>query len=66
MSKLKLFVWEDCLQDYSTGIMFALARNEDEARELISKELYNPNHEDLARRPRIVEKAEGFAIMGGM
>lgn len=34
---LKLYVWEGVLTDYTDGIMFALAENEDEAKELIRK-----------------------------
>ena len=37
MSKLKLFVWEGVLSDYTDGIMFALAHTEEEAREMIVK-----------------------------
>jgi len=33
--QLKLYVWEDVLCDYSCGVMFALAYDEDEARRLI-------------------------------
>ena len=38
MDKLKLFVWEGVLSDYTDGIMFALAHTEEEAREMIVKE----------------------------
>lgn len=33
--KLKLYVWEGVLTDYTDGVMFALAHNVEEAREVI-------------------------------
>jgi len=32
---VKLFVWQDVLTDYTSGIMFALANSVEEAREVI-------------------------------
>lgn len=32
---MKLFVWEDVLKDYTSGVMFALANTVDEARDAI-------------------------------
>lgn len=34
-NSLKLYVWENVLTDYTSGIMFALATSVEEARELI-------------------------------
>ena len=34
MKKLKLYVWYGVLTDYTDGIMFALARTPEEARDL--------------------------------
>jgi hypothetical protein len=36
--ELKLFVWNDFCPDYTSGIAFAIASTEDEARRLIVKE----------------------------
>jgi hypothetical protein len=36
--KLKLFVWEGFSPDYTDGLAFAIAGNEQEARELIIKD----------------------------
>ena len=33
--KLKLFVWQNVLRDYTSGIAFALAETEQEAREML-------------------------------
>jgi len=35
MEKLKLFVWSGFSPDYSSGLAFAVAKSETEARELI-------------------------------
>lgn len=62
--KLKLHVWESVLTSWEDGIMFALAENEEEARELISKKMGH-RHEDLAESPRVITEKEGFYIYGG-
>lgn len=36
--KLKLFVWNDVLSDWTPGIAFALAESEQEAREMLLKD----------------------------
>ena len=35
--KLKLFVWEDFCPDYTSGLAFAIATDETEARKLVTK-----------------------------
>ena len=35
MSKLKLFIWPEFLPDYSSGLAFAIAETEEEAREMV-------------------------------
>ena len=62
--KLRLFVWEDVLRDYSTGIAFAYAENSEQARQLVLKKL-GYDHPDLCGIPREVTEAEGFAKYGG-
>lgn len=62
--KLKLFVWEDVLRDYGTGIAFAYAKDSVEARRLVLKKL-GYNHEDLCKEPREITKPEGFCKFGG-
>jgi len=65
MKKLKLYVWEDVLEDYTPGIMFALATSVDEARILLlGKCPYLPDRE-LRIEPRCVEKPEAFIVWGG-
>ena len=34
---MNLYVWEDVLTDYTSGVMFALAHSADEARDVIWK-----------------------------
>ena len=36
--KLKLFIWRNVLADYTSGIAFALAETEQEAREMLLKD----------------------------
>lgn len=40
---MKLFIWTDFSPDYSSGLAFAIAKSESEARKQIIKELgFNP------------------------
>ena len=74
MKNLKLFVWEDVLSDYTSGVMFALAKDVEQARKVILdkyKKKYGLLHfektlqRDFASQPRVIDKAEGFYIWGG-
>lgn len=70
---LTLYVWEDVLIDYTSGIAFALASSVAAARELIS-----PGYEsrlgnvsrilldtDLDAKPKAYRKPIGFSVSGG-
>lgn len=61
----KLYVWEDVLTDYTSSIMFALARDEAHARRLLKKECSYLHKEDLAKIPKVYEKPVAFANWGG-
>ena len=63
--KLKLFVWENVLCDYTDGIMFALAPNVDTARKnLLKRYNYIPGG-DLGQTPKIYTKPVAHAVWGG-
>lgn len=65
MSNLKLYVWEDVLQDWGSGIMFALAKDPDDARMMLAlKMVYFPD--DLNREPREIKDKEAFYVHGSM
>ncbi len=63
MAKLKLYVWEGVLTDYTDGVMFAYAANKKEARELLSERV--GDHADLKIEPRRIRSKEGFVLYGG-
>jgi len=63
--KLKLFVWEGVLEDYTPGIAFALAENVDSARKQIIKKDDCVDMSDLMGEPSIITKPEGFTNWGG-
>jgi len=65
MKKLKLYVWEDVLEDYTPGIMFALATSVDEARILLLRKCSFLPDRELRIAPRCVEKPEAFIVWGG-
>lgn len=65
-NELKLFVWEKVLVDYTDGIMFALAKDVDQARNIIRKrarEYYIDD--DLEKEPEVYTDPVGFFIFGG-
>lgn len=62
---LRLYVWQPALTDYSDGVMFALARSPEHARKLILKKVDYVPEQEFNNPPRVVTKAEGFAIYGG-
>ena len=66
MNTLKLYVWEDVLTDYTSGIAFALAESIEQAREAIrEKGLSDYRMKDLDSDPLVVEQPEGFYLYGG-
>jgi len=66
--KLKLYVWEDVLVDYTAGIMFAMAYDEEGARRAIlrsgGKGLYGVET-DLRKKPKVYYKPKGYFVYGG-
>ena len=63
-NKLKLYVWENVLTDYTSGIMFALASSVEEAREMILKGDALVGS-DLKQEPEVFDSPIGFALWGG-
>lgn len=64
--KKKLFVWTDHCPDYSSGLAFAIAKTEKEARKLVVKSRNGTEPYiwgDLAVYP--VTKSIAFAVTGG-
>lgn len=64
MKKLKLYVWEEVLTDYTDGCMFALAENSEDARNLIAEKM-GMRVGDLSTEPKEVTEREGFYVWGG-
>ncbi len=68
---MKLYVWENVLTDYTSGIMFALANSIEEARELIIKKEgceHFPEglvRTDLKADPDVYDQPCGFTCWGG-
>jgi hypothetical protein len=57
---VKLYVWENVLMDYTSGIMFALANSIDEARMLIAKKYHEECRSwDEEKANRLCEYVEG-------
>jgi len=64
---MKLFVWENVLQDYTMGIMFALAPTVEDARKQLLVECsYLPECE-LAQEPKVYDMSTpmAFIMWGG-
>jgi hypothetical protein len=64
--KLKLYVWEDVLADYTSGIAFALARSPEHARKLIIKKMGTDfRASEFEPKPLVVSRPAGFYVYGG-
>ena len=62
---LKLFVWEDVLKDYTAGVIFALAENVDEARELVLATHGEYVASETGKEPQVFDSPVAFASWGG-
>jgi hypothetical protein len=64
---MKLFVWEEVLADYTDGMMFALANDVHEARQLLLKKCSYIPDRDLAKEPQVIEidNPSAFYVWGG-
>jgi hypothetical protein len=62
--KLKLYVWEGVLCDYTSGAMWALAYSVEQARELV-RESVGLDKDDINLEPQVITKPEGFHVHGG-
>lgn len=61
--KMKLFVWDGVLTDYTSGIMFAVAASVEEARvKLLEVCEYIPK-DDLRREPAVYDCSEPVAYV---
>lgn len=63
--KLKLFLWEDVLTDYTPGVMGAYAYSPDHARELLLAQCSYLPKGDLAKEPKVIETEDAFICWGG-
>ena len=72
---MKLYLWEDVLTHYDSGLIFALANNLEEAKKAVQdkyKKQWNTlNIDELLEKemettPRIITLTEGFYINGSM
>jgi len=67
--KLKLFVWEGVLVDFTAGMMVALAHDVEEARKLLKQKLLQDHLEcpgsDLDDEPTVVTSPSAFYVWGG-
>lgn len=62
MNKLKMYVWEDVLRDYTWWMMVALAHSKEEAREMLIKKCNHIRPEDLYKEPKIIDSPEAFLV----
>ena len=74
MSNLKLFIWHDVLQDHTSGVMFAMAENVEQAKELIIEKILEEKgagwvlddaKKELKLTPEEVTLPKGFYLYGG-
>ena len=61
-SKLKLFVWEGALSDYTSGVMFAFAPDLKIARKMLKKKYNNVSVDNELKIEPKVYSDESFAL----
>jgi hypothetical protein len=61
---LKLYVWEEVLCEYECGIICVLAKDEEQARELVHKSNAFAARTTSGLSPRVVSKPEAFVVYG--
>jgi len=64
-TKLKMFVWEHVLTDYTDGLMVALAHDVDEARTLLREKLDGIGEAYLENEPDVYETPRAVLVWGG-
>ena len=63
---LKLYVWEGVLCDYTCGVIFALAHDVREARQLVLAGGGNSVYtSDMVAEPQVFDSPIGFSVLGG-
>ena len=65
--KLRLYVWEDVLTDFSPGIMFALAYSVEDARKMLIEREPNSHSvkEEVQQEPKVYDNPMAFIMWGG-
>jgi len=68
MDKLKLFVWEDVLTDYSSGMVCILAKDLEQAKEVFLKKYPDDQYvlNDFFGKPyKVITEPQAFYVYGG-
>jgi hypothetical protein len=63
--KMKLYVWEDVLRDYTSGMICILAHDLEEAKNLLLKKYPDYYADDFGKPHRVITEPEAFAVYGG-
>lgn len=62
---LKLFVWYPALCDYTSGVMFALAEDAEQARAMLWQHRPSMDGVDLGRAPDVYTTPFALTVQGG-
>jgi hypothetical protein len=64
---LKLYVWDEVLTDWTSGIIFALAKSEEQARELVMEENGESEYvrKEIAKAPKVYTTPMASLTWGG-
>ena len=63
--ELKLFVWSGFCPDYSSGLAFAIAENEEEAKKLVRKEYGGEPYSWGTLEVKSLAKKTSYYVVGG-
>ena len=61
--KMKVFVWEDVLADYTSGMMVAIAPTVEEARAVLKRDDPHIPEHDLNKQPKEFDLSESMAFL---
>lgn len=66
-TRYKVFVWDNVLEDYTSGGMFAVAKNVSDARAALLKECSYIPESDLGQEPKVYDITDcpARAVWGG-
>lgn len=65
MSNYKLYIWNDVLEDYTSGIGFAMAESVEQARDLVKEQVSLGYKSEFDKEPDAIYDVPGAGVCYG-